>query len=189
MNPKLLLCLALVLSGGLFGCSTARPTFVTGDTDSKPIRLPIKFAGYREFYTFVAQHTSGGVPTNADTLFNLAADSTTKIITLGMGDSRNEKMPYVYLVTPHYYNGGVFDQIRGAQGNGEYYILRPLSKYTALDTDKGFELVGILEGNAYTVQDINVNETPRFVSYWHLSAGEHPESIYEWNGKFFAQIK
>ena len=177
MKPKLILCLALVLGGGLFGCSTTKPALTAGDADVKQIKLPIKFAGYREFFTFVAQNTYGGMPTNADTLLKLAADSSIEIIGLDF-----KQMPYVYVVESGYFNGE-FDEIRGAQGNGQYYILRPLATDDA--DSGGFELVGILKGNAYAVQ--YVNGTPRFVSYWHLSAREHPETIYEWNGKFFEQ--
>jgi len=36
MKPKLILCLALVLSGGLFGCSTIEPTRPDAITYSKP---------------------------------------------------------------------------------------------------------------------------------------------------------
>ena len=179
MNPKLILCLALVLNGVWSGCSTAKPGLVSGDTDSEQIRLPVKFADYREFFTFVAQHTYGGMPTDADTLFKLAADSTIKIIGLDL-----KQMPYVYLVESHYFRGE-FDEIRGAQGNGKFYLLRPLSADNTAFA--GFELVGILDGNAYTLQ--HMNGTTRFISYWHLSAGEHPERIYEWNGKFFELVK
>ena len=176
MKPKLILCLALVvLSCGLAGCSTTKPVVATGDAAIEPIKLPVKFAGYREFFTFVAKNTYGGMATDADTLFKLAADSTIKIVGLDF-----KSMPYVYVVQDHYYNG-YLDEIRGAQGNGQYYILRPLINDGG--ASEGFELVGILDGNAYEVQ--HINETPRFVSYWHLSAGEHPETIYEWNGKFF----
>lgn len=179
MKPKLLIGLALVLSGGWFGCSTTRPGLVGGDMDKEQIKLPIKFAGYREFYTFVAQHTGEGMPTDADSLFKLAADSTVKIVGLDF-----KQMPYVYVVESHFYNG-CFDGIRGEQGNGYYYVLQPLANDNA--TLGGFQLVGILEGNAYTVQHVNM--TPRFISYWHISAGEHPETIYEWNGKFFEPVK
>jgi len=179
MNPKLILCLVLVLSGILFGCSTTKPAFVIGDTDAGQIKLPVKFAGYREFFTFVGQGSINGMPINGDTVFKLAADSTIKIIDLNF-----KQMPYVYLVESHYFRGA-YDEIRGAQGNGQYYILRPLATGNA--ALGGFELVGILDGNAYEVQ--HINGTPRFVSYWHLSAGEHPETIYEWNGKFFEQKK
>jgi hypothetical protein len=179
VNPKLILGLALVLSGGLFGCSTAKPVLTAGDAGAGQIKLPIKFAGYREFYTFVAQNTYGGMPTDADTLFKLAADSTIEIVGLDF-----KQMPYAYVVEDHYFSGE-FDEIRGAQGNGQYYILRPLA--TGRAVLGGFELVGILDGNAYTVQ--HINGTPRFVSYWHLSANEHPETIYEWNGKYFEPKK
>ena len=37
MKPKLILCLALVLSGGLFGCSTAHRTTAIRQTDSLPL--------------------------------------------------------------------------------------------------------------------------------------------------------
>jgi len=179
-KSKLILCLALVLSGGLFGCSTTKLTAV-GNTDAEQIKLPIKFAGYRELYAFIANHANGGgdLTTDEKTLFKLAADSTIKIVGL---DYRH--MPYVYVVESHYFRG-IHDEIRGEQGNGQYYILRPLAADNA--TWGGFELVGILDGNAYTVQ--HINGMPRFVSYWHLSAGEHPESIYDWNGKYFELAK
>jgi len=182
VKSKLILCLALILSGGLFGSSTAKPT-VAGDTDAEQIKLPIKFAGYRELYAFIAQNSGGGLPTDANTLFKLAADSKTEIITLS-----DEKMPYVYLIESHYYNGGIYDQIRGAQGNGSYFILRPLAtNYAARDTDKGFELIGIADGNSCAMT--NSNGKLQFVTHWHLSATESPESIYEWNGKFFELVK
>jgi hypothetical protein len=30
---------------------------------------------------------------------------------------------------------------------------------------------------------------PRFVTGWHMSADERPETIYDWNGKLFEQKK
>jgi len=51
MKPKLILCLALVLSGGLFGCSTA----VTNVNTSAPNRLsdlPIRYHNSRYDFTF-----------------------------------------------------------------------------------------------------------------------------------------
>lgn len=185
MNNRIPLCLAFVLSGVSYGCSTATSQGSRGVADSGTIGLPVTFAGYREFYTFVAKRTYGGMSTDADTLFKLAADSTTTIITL-----EDKQMPYVYLVESHYYNGGIYDQIRGAQGNGDYYILRPrATNYTDLDTDKGFELVGIAEGNSCKLTYSNSNGKPRFVTHWHLSVDESPERIYEWNGRFFEELK
>jgi len=179
MKFKFTFCFALVLSGGLFGCSTTKSALTAGDANAEQIKLPIKFAGYREFFTFVGQDKILGMPTGADAIFKLAADSMIKIVDLDF-----KQMPYVYVVEDHFFRGE-FDEIRGAQGNGQYYILRPLAADNA--TLGGFELVGILDGNAYTVQ--HINGTPRFVSYWHLSAGEHPESVYDWNGKFFELAK
>jgi hypothetical protein len=184
MKPKLIFCLALVLSGGLFGCST---THWSADNPESNPKLPIQFKNYGELYAFIAAHVNGGsgMATNADMVLAMASDTTTKIVTLA-----DDKIPCVYLVTPHFYNGGIFDHIRGAQGNGDYYILRPLSKptdYTGDGKDHGFELIGIGEGNTFTWT--NLNGKIGFVTTWHISAGEHPETIYEWNGKFFEQNK
>jgi hypothetical protein len=178
-KPKLLLCLALVLSSCLCGCSTTKPIFATGDGAIEQIKLPIKFAGYREFFTFVGTNSNNEMPINDDTVFKLAAESTIEVVDLSY-----KQMPHVYVVEPHYFRG-IYDEIRGAQGNGQYYVLRPLAADNAVLG--GFELVGILDGNAYTVQ--HVNGIPRFVCNWHLSAREHPESIYEWNGKKFERAK
>jgi hypothetical protein len=182
MKPKLILCLSLVLSGGLFGCSTTHWSSSEADTDTK---LPVRFNNYRELYAFIEARTYGGMPTNMDTTLAMASDSETKIVTLS-----DDKIPYVYLVTPHLYDGGIYDHIRGAQGNGYYYILRPLAKatdYTSDGKEHGFDLIGIGEGNTFTWT--NSNGKTGFITTWHLSAGEHPETIYEWNGKFFEHVK
>ena len=183
MSLKNLMCFALVAAGGWVGCSTNKQGFrceVGAKTEAK---LPIKFTDYQAFYTFVANRTYGGMPTDAESVFKLAADSTTEILTL-----EGKQLPYAYLVTSHYYNGGIYDQIRGAQGNGDYYLLRPLATdYTTLDTDRGFELVGIAVGNTWRLS--HSNGRPRFVTTWHMSAAENPESILEWNGSVFESVK
>jgi hypothetical protein len=184
-NLKILLCLAVVSIGGLFGCATHRQSSTTNSDTEVKEDLPIKFADYQEFYTFVAKRTYGGMlmlqRTNAP--FILAADSTTEILTL-----ESKSLPYIYLVTPHFYNGGVYDKIRGVQGNGEYYLLRPLAtNYIGFDTDKGFELLGIAEGNSCKLS--YSNGVPQLVTHSHFSATEYPQSIYEWNGKVFELVK
>jgi hypothetical protein len=163
------------LSGGLVGCLTTKPALVAGDTDAEQIKLPITFANLDEFFTFVARNSINGMPINDDTVSKLATDSTDKTVGL---DSKQRQMPFVHVVESHYFNRGI-DEIRGVQGNGQFYILRPLTSKV--------ELVGILDGNSYRLQPIN--GTPRFVSYWRLSANESSENIYEWNGKFFEQKK
>ena len=183
MNPKLLLCLALILSGGLFGCSTTKTDSTTSSDAEEKIQLPIKFAGYRELYAFIARETFGddGVSPNADTIFKLAADNETETYELDYPPS------YLWVITPHYFNGGIIDGIRGEQGNGSYYVLRPLAGcLTSGKTDCGFELVGIAWGN--TLSFSGYNQTTRLITSWHISAGEHPETVYEWTGKCFEQV-
>jgi hypothetical protein len=173
MKHKLILCLALFLNGGLFGCSTTKPALIAANAEQ--IKLPITFANLEEFFTFVARDSINGIPINDNAISKLVADSTDKIVVL---DSKQRQMPFVHVVESHYFNRGI-DEIRGVQGNGQFYILLPLTSKV--------ELVGILDGNSYRLQPIN--KTPRFVSNWHLSANESSENIYEWNGKFFEKIK
>lgn len=184
-NINFLLIVAFALSAISFGCSFGKRHSVA--TARQVIdELPIRFGGYQQLYAFIASRSYGGMttnPTNAETLFKLAADSCTQIVTL-----EDSQMPYVYLVESHYYNGGIYDQIRGAQGNGDYYILRPLNtNYVTLDTDQGFDLVGIVQGNSWKVT--YPAGRARIVTRWHMSAEESPESSYEWNGKFFELMK
>lgn len=183
MKSKLLLCLALILSGGLFGCATAHYSADSSANDIENIgpKLPIQFKNYCELYAFILARTWNGMPTNEDTMLAMASDSETEIATL---DGR--KMPYVFVITPHFLDGNVYDHIRGAQGNGDYYILRPLAKqsdYTGDGKNYGFELIGIGEGN--TLEWTNWNGKTAFINTWHVSAGEHATTIHVWNGKIF----
>src|SRR5579884_121761 len=172
-------CITMGLAGFIAGCSSTKPKLVS-PIDFESIELPIKFSGYRSFYTFIALNEySGMYSKDKDVVLKMAADSSTEIITV---DDKGMQDQYLYLIKPHYYNGGIYDQIRGAQGNGHYYILRPLAtKFTELDTDKGFELIGLLSGNSCRF----THETgkPAFITHWHMSAAESPQTIYEWNGK------
>jgi len=177
MKPQHLLCLILILISGLTGCATDPSPGIEPRADVS-VQLPVRFRTYQELYTFIAQRE--GVP--ADAVFKLAADSETEI------DGFDDPLPYLWVITPHFYNGGIFDQIRGEQGNGRYYILRPLARdFSSLDTDRGFELVGLAEGNS--VRWTSVNRTLQLITGWHISAGESPETVYQWNGKFFEQMK
>ena len=173
-------CLALVLSVGLFGCSTTSRV-VVAEPNKAPIgKLPIEFDTYEKLYAFIAKRE--GLPMDHHTVFKLAADSSTEI------DGLNEQPSYALVITPHFYNGGIFDTIRGAQGNGSLYVLRARAhNFTSLDTDRGFELIGYGGGNG--LRWSSYNHQCRFITGWHLSAGERPETIYEWNGTFFEQVK
>lgn len=180
---------SVALTGVLFGCSSIKPNLNSTINYAAVkyydgIALPRKFKSYHEFYDFAAR-LEGVSVTNSEVLLKFAADTSTEIITV---DDRAMQDQYLYLIEPHYLNGGVYDQIRGAQGNGGYYVLRLLAtNFTGLDTDKGFELVGLLAGNSCRF----THETgkPTFITHWHMSAAESPQTIYEWNGKFFEAQK
>ena len=171
--------LAFIWVCGLVGCVTKEPVVIEPHADVT-VQLPVRFSTYRDVYTFIARRE--GVPTNTDALFKLAADSETEIYAF------DDPPPYLWVITPHFYNGGIFDEIRGAQGNGGYYILRPLARnFTSMDTDCGFELVGVAEGNSVSWRSLNHN--PQLITTWHIGGGKPPETVYEWNGKYFEQVK
>jgi len=176
MRRLLAYCLCCLAAG----CATPKkPVAIVPSPDRQGIHLPVRFSGYHQAFAFIARRE--GVPVDADTLFKLAADSTTTIHGL-IGP-----LPYMWIIEPHLYDGGIYDRLRGAQGNGGYYLLRPLARdFTTLDTDHGFELLGIAEGNAFRWS--SHNGVPRLITNWHLSAAESPESVYEWNGTFFKPL-
>ena len=181
MNPKLLISLALVLCGYLLGCSTIRQDSEKKFAPGENLALPMKFSSYRALYAFIAENNS--IPTDADTLFKLAADSEMTILALG-----DRKLSYIYLVKSHFYNGGISDGIRGVQGNGYYYVLRPpATNYTRFDAGMGFELIGVLAGNTCTLT--YSNRTPQFVTHLHSSAFDASQMVYAWNGSFFEPTK
>ena len=160
---------ALLLMLCIIGCSC---TSLPNESKSSPPR----FKNYAAVFTFIAQQQD--LPTNAATVFTLAADTSIEVMVF-------DEIPILYFVTPHYFAGGLYDQIRGAQGNGRYYLLRPLNRdFTAAgNLDRGFELVGVADGNTYKWEW--VNHRPRLVTTWHLSASESPTNIYDWNGSEF----
>lgn len=183
MKPKILLFLALVLSGGLVGCSTNRqPAVIAPERLLRQTGLPVRFANHHQLYGFIAKHE--GVQSFPDAVFRLAADSNTELYDF------DDAPRHVWVVTPHFYtvyNSGSSDLIRGATGNGNFYLVRPLAGNSASrNTDCGFELVGTVEGNTYGFSGFN--QTTRLTTHWHLSADKSPETVYEWNGHFFGQL-
>jgi hypothetical protein len=181
MESKFTFCLAFILCIGLFGCATSHYSDANTDSD---VKLPIRFKNYRELYTFISREVfeDKNMSSQPDTIFKLAADSETETYALVNSPF------YLWVITPHYLNGGIYDQIRGAQGNGIFFIVRPLAKnFTSDETDCGFELVGIASGNV--VNFSGYNQTTRLTACWHISATKHPETTYEWNGKSFEQVK
>ncbi len=177
MKFGLSFCLALVLSGVLFGCSTGQhlhnacghPSVRFAAKGLNP-NLPIKFASYCDVYGFIAE--CEGIPTNADALLKLAAESKMEITPI-------ENVGTIQIIEANYY-GDVFNEIRGAQLNGRYYVLR---KHKS-----DFALVGILEGNLYRWE--NVGKSVKLKTHWHvgLGNGEDDWQSYEWNGQTFGAI-
>ena len=54
------------------------------------------------------------------------------------------------------------------------------------NTDRGFELAGIAEGNSYSWQTIN--HRLRLTTRWHVSAAESPTNAYDWDGARFQLV-
>src|SRR5260221_10524824 len=157
----------------LAGCSSAP---VQPSSNATATRV---FTNYQAVFRFIAEHE--GLPTDAGTLFRLAADSGIEVCCF-------QDIPPLYVVTARYHAGGIYDQIRGTQDNGRYYLLRAYARdFSAIgNTDRGFELAGIAEGNSYTWQTIN--HRLRLITRWHLSAAESPTNTYEWDGKSFQLV-
>jgi hypothetical protein len=85
------------------------------------------------------------------------------------------------VVEPHYYSEKqLVDTVRGASGNGSYYILCLSESQNA---DARFKLLGIADGNQY--RWMIVNRIPVFVTRWHVSSNESPESFYRLQGDVF----
>lgn len=183
MKPKIsfwIFLLGLLLAG----CATL-PLYPDNpsppETENKQIE-PKDFSNYYELFKYIAKNEGfePGHADNEDFLLKLAADS--KIETYQVDGI---KLP-VIIVTPHYYTYLVgplarIDELRGAQGNGDFYLLLPLKNLTNEDgsPDPGFRIVGIAEGNSYWWSSTSFN------TGWHISAYESPKSVYEWDGKLF----
>jgi hypothetical protein len=134
---------------------------------------PDMFVNYQAAFKYIAAQER--IPTDAGTLFRLAADSEIRVWHF-------DERPPLYVVTAHYYAGGLYDQIRGAQDNGRFYVLRTLAHdFTAVgNTDHGFQLIGVAEGNSYSWQ--TVNDRLKLITRWHMSAAESGTNTYDWEG-------
>lgn len=165
MISKIVSGLALVLSSVLFGCVTQRPD----PRDLLSASEPLHFKNYREAYAYVAH--CEGLPTDADTLLKLAAESKMEITPV-------ENLGTFHIIEASYYADGL-DQIRGAQGNGRFYVLR--------ENKGNFDLAGILEGNAYRWN--NTDNHAALQTHWHVGGGDNDDwTDYSWNGQSFGAI-
>jgi hypothetical protein len=123
------------------------------------------FASYQEAFRYIAKWE--GLPADSQTLFALAADST-------LERSNSHLTGDLVIVKAEYYGQSRFG-IRGAQGQGQYYVFQI--------RDSKWKLVGILHGNSYRWNA--VGDTLQIITRWHMSLAENPETVYTWNGRLF----
>lgn len=151
------------------GCATRR---AASDAPSlwhnsafHPVMPAVPFGSYKAAFRYIAK--CEGLPSDSSTLFALAADST-------LERSHSHLAGDLVIVRAEYYGQSRFG-IRGAQGQGRYYVFQT--------RDDGWRLVGILHGNSYRWDA--VGDTLRIITRTHLSAVESPETIYTWTGQLF----
>jgi hypothetical protein len=155
MNNKTILL--LLLTACLVGCRSVPVTL-------EDTRV---FKNWKECFRFIAKEES--LPTDDNTLFKLAAESSSKRHLLS--EKTNEQV--VVIKADYYWEK--YSQIRGAQDNGRFYVFR-------IQQD-GFTFAGALEGNGYTCG--TMNGVARFYASSHWSAFESLDRVYDWNGTVF----
>lgn len=128
------------------------------------------FKTYKDFFTYLVEQNPD-FSVRDENIVKLAAESTIERIETKF----NENVREIILVVKLDYFDGLFSRIRGAQSNGDFYILKVLND--------GFEIVGIMRGNRYNFGTFNGR--PRFYSDSHMSYCEGIEDIYDWDGEFF----
>ncbi len=104
-----------------------------------------------------------------DQLFKLAAESSMDWFWL---DSKAKRIVIVIKLD---LLGETYSAIRGAQGNGDYYLFVP--------STNGYCHVGTMWGNSY--RHGTLNGKPRFIASAHMSAASAIETEYVWNGTIF----
>ena len=102
-------------------------------------------------------------------LFKLAAESSMDWFWL---DSKAKRIVIVIRLD---LLRGTYSAIRGAQGNGDYYLFAP--------STNGYRHVGTMWGNSY--RHGTLNGKPRFIASAHMSAASAVETEYVWNGTVF----
>lgn len=94
---------------------------------------PRSFGGYPDLFRYVAEAEL--LPTDEESIFRLAAESTVDYVGIRPGES------YV-VVRVELRDEGEASRVRGAQGNGPYYVFRKQGG--------AFLLLGTMFGNRYT---------------------------------------
>ncbi|HUW55820.1 MAG TPA: hypothetical protein VMZ92_04240 [Planctomycetota bacterium] len=127
------------------------------------------FSSNTEAFKTIARHE--GLPQDEQTLFGLAVDSTVERV----GTSRHGVFS---IVRPQYYDDRKHRfGIRGAQGQGRYYVFQR--------NGSEWRLVGVLDGSSYELR--SGGDKFSIITGWHMSASESPKIVYSWNGRTFEQ--
>ncbi len=120
---------------------------------------PKLFANYRELFEYIADAES--LPKDPETVFKLAAESSISVHQVKVGD-------FHLVIRADFHGDGYVSTIRGAQGNGTFYVLHR--------ERGGLRLIGTMFGNGYVPGSLNGQLY--FKMGAHMSAGSSPESIY-----------
>jgi hypothetical protein len=169
----------LAVAGQLIAAATtpiASPQSITRDG------LPVALADIRRAFTLIARFE--GVDESDESVLSLAAASR-------MEPHRESGFPTFYVVEARFFeNGSIYDKLRGASGNGNYYILKGSTGTLSVGATPGaVELVGAAYGNSYrwtTTTKVNDGRTTLlFVTSERLGGSRTQTHQYAWDGRIF----
>jgi hypothetical protein len=149
------------------------------DQRNTSVKSPVDLRNYDALFRFVGQKelvALGYVESlTPEVILKLAAESKIEFMDV-------DGLVFAVVETHYHSEKSLVDMVRGASGNGSYYILRVSE---SLGTDARFKLLGIACGSQYKWK--TVNHIPVFVTRWNLSSSESRESFYELRGDVFKQ--
>jgi hypothetical protein len=120
---------------------------------------PRTFDRYPDLFRHLAETEL--LPTDEESIFKLAAESTVDYIGVGAG-------AWYVVVRAELREEGEASRLRGAQGNGPYYVFRKQGGT--------FQLLGKMFGNSYTWGTLN--GAPVFTVTTHLSVDQSQTAVY-----------
>jgi hypothetical protein len=118
---------------------------------------------YRAVFQYIVDNED--IPVDKPDLFNMAAESVVDHV-------QTEPAQWFLVVKPDLLNEKHGSMLRGAQGNGPFYVFR--------ETPQGFEVLGTMFGNGYKAGSTNGRLQLRTTS--HGSAEISQETVYEVEG-------
>lgn len=120
---------------------------------------PRSFGRYSDLFRYVAEAEL--LPTDEDSIFRLAAESTVDYVGVRPGE-------WYVVVRAELREEGETSRLRGAQGNGPYYVFRKQGN--------AFLLLGTMFGNRYTWGSLNGSLV--FTVTAQLSAEQSQTAVY-----------